>query len=63
MKTIDISNLIQKAEELAYDGRLEMAEEANMPIQILELEGGSKYQICLIAKFLPQEKTAGKSHG
>ena len=53
MKTkLDISNLIVKAEELIYDGRIEFAEEAVIPVQILETENGEKYQLKLIMNLI-----------
>ena len=49
MKTkLDIGNLIVMAEELVYDGRIEFAEEAIIPVQVLETEDGEKYQLKLV---------------
>lgn len=49
MKTaLDIGNLIVKAEELVYDGKIEFAEEAVIPVQVLETEEGEKYQLKLV---------------
>jgi hypothetical protein len=49
MKTkLDIGNLLQLAEELVYDGRIEFAEEAVIPVQMLETEEGEKYQLKLV---------------
>lgn len=53
MKTkLDINNLIEKAEELVYDGRVEFAEEAVIPVQILETEEGERYQLKLVMSLI-----------
>jgi len=50
MEGLNISLLIEKAEELIYDGMMEMAEEGEKPIQIIELPNGKKYQLSVKMK-------------
>lgn len=52
MKTIDNVNLVAKADALANDGKLNMAEKAVIHIQELELEDGSIYNIELVATII-----------
>jgi hypothetical protein len=53
MKTkIDISNLLQLAEELVYDGKIEFAESCEIPVQILESDNGDKYQLKLVMNLI-----------
>jgi hypothetical protein len=47
-RKLDIKNLIEKAEELVYDDRIMFAEQGEVPIQIIELENGDKYQLKII---------------
>jgi len=49
MKTsLDIGNLIVKAEQLTYDDRIGFAEQAEIPVQVLEAENGERYQLKLV---------------
>ena len=47
---LDLTNLIQKAQDLVHDGRLEGAAAATIPVQLVRIEGGNVYEICLTAK-------------
>lgn len=50
--TIDVSLLIQKAEQLAYDGKLRIASSADIPVQILHDDSGRKYKISITASLM-----------
>jgi hypothetical protein len=53
MKTnLDIGNLIEKAEQLIYDDRIGFAEQAEIPVQVLETENGEKYQLKLVLRLI-----------
>ena len=53
MKTkLDIGNLILMAEEMVYDGRIEFAEECEIPVQVLESEEGERYQLKLVMSLI-----------
>lgn len=54
---LNISKLIEKSEELAYDGMIDMAAFGEKPIQVLESESGNKY-IFKISMTLINEKEA-----
>lgn len=54
--TLDIKNLIEKAETICYDGRIEMAAEGETPVQIMETENGRKYQLSIKMKMINDEK-------
>jgi len=50
--TLNITTLIEKAEELCYDGRIEMAAEGETSVQIMETDDGKKYQLSVKMKLL-----------
>lgn len=54
---LDISKLIEKSEELVYDGMIDMASFGEKPVQVLESETGNKY-IFKISMKLINEKEA-----
>lgn len=42
---LKIPLLIEKTEDLVYDGRINGAAEGTVPIHVIEYEDGSKYQL------------------
>ncbi len=53
MKTkLNMAELLEKAEEMIYDGRIEMAESGKVPVQILEADNGNEYQLSLVMELI-----------
>lgn len=46
--TLDITNLIQRAEEMVYDGRIENAHSGEITIQEFTSDSGDKYKLKLV---------------
>jgi len=50
MEKLDISKLIEKAEELVYNGKLNGAAKAKVPVQSIKIGGFNNYDISLLAE-------------
>jgi len=55
MKTeLDINKLIEEAQTLCHDGKIEMAAMGQRNVQLMETEDGSKYQLTVALTFIPE---------
>jgi len=62
MKTrLDIKKLIESAEQLIYDDKIEMAERGEIPIQIMEAEDGTKYQLKIVMTLIKNDDVTHSS--
>lgn len=51
MKTLDLTNLLEKAESIIYDGRANKCEFAKIPVQEIELDE-NKYRLFLTLELI-----------
>lgn len=52
---LNINKLIQVAEELCFDGKIQMAEKGIAPVQDFILPDGTKYQLQIIITAIEEE--------